>query len=125
MRSCMPASCNMMRAGATGCFSKKCGARAFLRSPESCKAPESEKRIACCAIRFFFGPFSSDPKQVPTPSGELTKAALNISHRLGSRGDGGVRWPLQRQQHVHDLAAVTRLLDVADLAVAAIGDAGL
>src|SRR3984957_5926504 len=32
---------------------------------------------------------------------------------------------LERQQHVHDLAAVTRLLDVADLAVAAIGDAGL
>ena len=36
----------------------------------------------------------------------------------GSRG-------LERQQHVHHLAAVPRLLHVGDLAVAAIGDAGL
>jgi hypothetical protein len=32
---------------------------------------------------------------------------------------------LERQQHVHYLAAVPRLLHVGDLAVAAIGDAGL
>ena len=32
---------------------------------------------------------------------------------------------LERQQHVHDLLAVARLLDVGDLAAAAISDAGL
>jgi len=32
---------------------------------------------------------------------------------------------LERQQHVHHLLAVALLLDVGDLAVAAIGDAGL
>src|ERR1700726_5141631 len=32
---------------------------------------------------------------------------------------------LDRMQHVHHLLAVTRLLNVADLAVAAIGDTGL
>jgi hypothetical protein len=32
---------------------------------------------------------------------------------------------LERQQHVHHLLAVTRLLNVADLAVAAISDTGL
>ena len=32
---------------------------------------------------------------------------------------------LERQQHVHHLLAVARLLDVGDLAAATIGDAGL
>jgi hypothetical protein len=32
---------------------------------------------------------------------------------------------LERQQHVHHLLTVTRLLHVGELAVAAIGDAGL
>jgi hypothetical protein len=32
---------------------------------------------------------------------------------------------LERQQHVHHLLAVARLLHVGDLAAAAIGDAGL
>jgi hypothetical protein len=32
---------------------------------------------------------------------------------------------LERQQHVHHLAAVSRLLHVGELAVATIGDAGL
>jgi hypothetical protein len=32
---------------------------------------------------------------------------------------------LEREQHVHHLAAVSRLLHVGQLAVAAIGDAGL
>ena len=31
---------------------------------------------------------------------------------------------LERQQHVHHLLAVARLLDFGDLAAAAIGDAG-
>ena len=33
--------------------------------------------------------------------------------------------PLERQQHVHHLLAVARLLQIGDLAAAAIGDAGL
>src|ERR1700737_4630535 len=60
------------------------------------------------------------------PSGELTEAAFYTASRLGSRCDvGALERESERQQHVHHLLAVARLLDVGDLAAAAIGDAGL
>ena len=77
----------------------------------------------------------------PRPSpGELTKAALE--HIIAPRFANDV-WELsitghvlfetgllpdhalERQQHVHHLLTVARLLDVGELAAAAIGDAGL
>ena len=92
-------------------------ARALLRS--------SGARIR--ATRWLCPPYSARRKRPRPPAGELTEAAFYIASRLKTANSdvGALKRFLERQQHVHHLRAVARLLHVVDLASAAIGDAGL
>ena len=82
-------------------------------------------------------PLPDPPPHLPSPRLRRTRGGGKTASVLSRPGDDhlsrreahasqlALTPPLERQQHVHDLLSVSRLLVVGDLASAAVGDAGL